>query len=190
MILIEDTAMKVRPNFVSHTFRRALSVVLVTAFVTILSAGMASAAERPLAFAVSGVVAEVKVAVGDQVKAGQVLAVLDTRPFEARKRSADAAVKATRIVLDLDVLRLSQIKELFDALSASSEQVDDAKTKRAEAMQANEDAKAEADVTAWELERATLTAPFDGTVSAVPGYAGQVVELTAGVSPVVVVNAP
>ena len=165
--------------------------MLIMALVALpLSAWGALAAERALAFAVSGVVVEVKVSTGDQVEAGQPLAVLDTRPFAARKRAADAAVKATRVVLDLTNLRLSQVKELFDALSASAEQVDNAKTAQAQATQAYESAKAEAEIAAWQLERATLSAPFKGTVSAVPGYVGQVVDLNAQVSPVVTLNQP
>lgn len=169
---------------------RTLAVAVLLAGLALASPGPVRAAEHALAFAVSGVVAEIKVNVGDAVEAGQALAVLDTRPFLARKRAADAAVKATRTVLDLASLRLTQVQELFDALSTSAEQVEIATTAKAQATQAHEDAKAQAELAAWALERATLSAPFAATVSAVPGYAGQVVELAAGVSPVVTLNRP
>jgi len=51
------------------------------------------------------------------------------------------------------------------------------------------DAKAKAAVCAWNLGRATLKAPTAGTVSKVPGYAGQVITKDIP-QPVVVINAP
>jgi multidrug resistance efflux pump len=182
----EETDMIARFSMRMHILAAVLSVAVMA---TVSPSG-AHAAEHVLAFAVSGVVAEVKVKVGDAVEAGQALVVLDARPFEARKRAADAAQKATRIVLDVANLRLKQVQELFDALSTSAEQVELAKIAQAQAMQAHEAAKAEAELAAWAQERATLSAPFGATVSAVPGYEGQVVELGVEVTPVVTLNRP
>ncbi len=49
-----------------------------------------------LAFAENGRIASVSVMVGDHVRAGQVLAQLDPRPFEADAEQADASVTAAR----------------------------------------------------------------------------------------------
>ena len=151
---------------------------------------LSQAADRALGFAVSGVVAEVKVKAGDAVNTGDVLAVLDLAPFEARKRAADAAVKATKTILGLAELRLQQTQELFDALSTSAENVELAETAQANAQMAYENARRDAALASWALTRATLKAPFAGTVAATPGYAGQVVNLNAGTAAVVVVSAP
>ena len=148
------------------------------------------AVDRALAFAVSGVVTEVKVKAGQSVKSGDVLAVLDLKPFQAKKRAADAAVKATKTIFDLADLRYNQTRELFDALSTSAENVEIAQTARAEALMSFENARRDAALAAWALDRANLKAPFAGTVSATPGYAGMVVNAEAGPMAVVVVNAP
>jgi len=148
------------------------------------------AADRALSFAVSGVVAEVKVSAGANVVKGDVLAVLDLTPFRAKKRAADAAGTSTKVILDLAKRRLKQTRELFDALSTSAEQVELAETAEAKARMAYEDARAGQTLAKWELERATLKAPFDATVAATPGFVGQVVNVNAGAAAVVVVSAP
>ena len=53
-----------------------------------------------------------------------------------------------------------------------------------------ENARAAQTVAAWQLGRATLKAPFAGTVAALPGYVGQVVNLNAETVAVVVIDAP
>lgn len=52
-----------------------------------------------LAFPESGRIVSVSVMIGDHVRAGQVLAQLDTRPFEADAAQADASVAAARAAL-------------------------------------------------------------------------------------------
>ncbi|MBF0249987.1 MAG: biotin/lipoyl-binding protein [Alphaproteobacteria bacterium] len=153
-----------------------------------ISGPAAFAAERPLGFAVSGVVAAVHVRAGDAVKAGDVLAALDAQPFEARKAAADAVQAAAKVILDTADLRLKQTQELFDALSTSAETVEQARTERARARIRFEDARRDARVAAWELDRAALKAPFAGTVRAVPGYPGMVVALDGGAPAVVVLD--
>ncbi|OEJ68513.1 efflux RND transporter periplasmic adaptor subunit [Magnetovibrio blakemorei] len=148
------------------------------------------AADRALAFAVSGVVADIKVQPGASVAQGDVLAVLDLAPFQARAQAADAAVKATKVILDLASRRLQQTQELFDALSTSAEQVELAQTTQANAKMAYENARRDAALAAWKLGRATLKAPTAGTVASIPGYVGQVVNLNAETLAVVVVNTP
>ncbi|HEY9078970.1 efflux RND transporter periplasmic adaptor subunit [Magnetovibrio sp.] len=148
------------------------------------------AAERALSFAVSGVVAEIKVHAGDTVQKGDVLATLDVTTFAAKKRAADEAVKASQVIFELADRRLSQVQELFDALSTSAENVELAETTQANAKMALENARAAQTVATWQLARATLKAPFAGTVSATPGYAGQVVNLNAETAAVVVLSTP
>jgi len=159
-------------------------------FILILSVLPATswAAEQVLSFGVSGVVNAVKVKTGAAVKAGQVLAVLDLVPFQANKRAADSAVKSNKVILDLATRRLDQVRELFDALSTSAEQVELAETAQAEARIAYENARAQATVTGWQLSRATLKAPTAGTISSTPGYVGQVINLNASTPSVMVLN--
>jgi len=167
----------------------AMRTLLIAALISVLPA-TSWAADRALSFAVSGVVAEIKVQAGASVKKGEILAVLDLTPFQAKKRAADAAVKAGKTIFDLADLRLTQMRELFDALSTSAENVELAETAQAKAMIAYENARAAQTLAAWKLNRATLKAPFAGTIAAIPGYAGQVVNVNAENAPVAVINTP
>lgn len=176
-------------NAILHPILRPLSFLVLALLLTMGASG-AVAAERKLSFAVSGVIAALKVRSGDSVKAGAVLAVLDLTTFNARKRSADAKATSAKLILDLAEVKLNQIRELFDALSASQEEVEAAEISFANAQSSYQGAKAKAEVTAWRLQRATLRAPFSGTVSAVPGYPGMIINPYAVILPVVVVNAP
>ena len=175
--------MKIRPN---KTFRLVACVMLTL----MMSVAMkpAQAAEHRLSFAVSGVVVSVNVRSGQNVKTGDVLAVMDQTPFLARKRAADAAAKTAMLVLDLAEVKVNQVRELFDALSTSQEEVDKAETAFANAQSGYEAAAAKAKIREWKLQRATLRASFAGKVTAVPGYAGMVVNVRAGGKTVVVVN--
>lgn len=165
-----------------------IAIALTILPMTALTLSTAQAAERALSFPVGGVVAAVKVKSGQHVQAGDVLAVLDLRTFEAAKRAADVARKATKTIFELADVRYNQTKELFDALSTSAENVETAQIERARALMAFEDANRDAVLAQWNLERATLKAPFSGTVSAVPGYSGQVVSTMSSPIDVVVIN--
>lgn len=166
--------------------RFLLAVVL---FVVLLAGPSVTwAADRALSFGVSGVVAEVKVSAGASVAKGDVLAVLDLTPFQAKQRAAAAAAVATKVILDLADRRLQQTRELFDALSTSAEQVELAETAQAIAKIKYEAARRDATLADWNLKRATLAVPFAGTVAAIPGYVGQVVNMNAETATVVVVK--
>ena len=153
-----------------------------------LFVNQARAAEHNLSFAVSGVVASVKVKIGDQVKVGTVLAVLDLTPFNAVKRSTEAASRLAKLMLEFTKVRLNQAQELFDALSASGEELEKAIIEYEKALSGYQDARSQDKIATWRLQQATLKAPFLGIVSAVPGYPGIVINTSAGNQAVVVVR--
>jgi len=168
---------------------QALFLLVLTSLLS-LGASAAQAGERKLAFGVSGVVETLKVKAGDKVAAGSVLAVLDQTPFKARKRAADVAAASAKLIVDLATVKLNQMRELFDALSTSQEEVEKAEIAHAKALTNYQSTKSKAEIAAWRLARASLVAPFAGTVSAVPGYPGMVINTYAGSSAVVVVKTP
>ncbi len=168
---------------------RAIFLLVMASFLSLGASG-AQAGERKLAFAVSGVVESIKVKAGDKVTAGSVLAVLDQTPFKAHKRAADVAAASTKLIVDLAAVKLNQMRELFDALSTSQEEVEKAAIAHANALSSYESANSKAEIAAWRLARASLVAPFAGTVSAVPGYPGMVINTYAGSATVVVINTP
>lgn len=164
-----------------------LSLLVVTLFIVLVT-NQAQASERKLTFAVSGVVASVKIKTGEHVKAGSVLAVLDLVPFSAAKRSADAASISAKLILDLSKVRVKQVRELFDALSTSQEEVEKVKIEHANAMSGYQATKSNAEIATWNLQRATLKAPFSGTVSAILGYPGMVINTNAGSPTIVIIS--
>ena len=113
------------------------------------------AQQANLSFGVSGQVTAVPVSVGQQVKAGQTLATLDAASLPSQVAQAKAAVAA------------SEAKVAADQTSGAS------------AAQINADnaavtsSNAQLAVAQQNLSRATLTAPFDGTVAAVNLTVGQ-----------------
>ncbi|MBL6932083.1 MAG: biotin/lipoyl-binding protein [Rhodospirillales bacterium] len=164
-------------------------LLLSLPIVIIATSDHALAGERKLSFAVSGVVESISITPGASVKSGTVLAVLDQTTFLARKRAADAAVESTKLILDLADLKSTQVRELFDALSTSQEEVEKAEIALANARSAYEAASSHAEIAHWRLQRATLISPFEGTVASIPGYPGMVINTYAGLQAVVVVNA-
>ncbi len=173
---------------------RALMLAPVLAAVLLVivpgASGTVSAAERKLAFPVEGVVKDVMVKAGQALKAGDAMARLDPRPLAARKSAADARLKATEARLKFARQNRDRAKQLFDDLSTSAEEVEKTEIAFIDARADKVGARAEADIAAWRLEHATLRAPVAGTVAAVPGYAGMVVNPATAITPVVILTTP
>ncbi len=146
----------------------------------------AVAGELPLAFAVRGVVAAVLVVPGTRVAPGTPLARLDVRPLQALHKAAEAAVTAASAKQALAQRRLKNTQELYDAVSVSAGELEEAKVTLTEAQAKLARVQARRAVLAWRLERSVLTAPRAGVIKAVPGFAGQVVDPRAA-NPTIVV---
>ncbi len=152
------------------------------------AAQTAQAAERKLAFPVAGVVERVMVGTGQVVKAGEALAALDLRPFAARARAAAENLLAARNTNKFAAENHQRVKQLFDDMSTSTEELEKAQVLLFKAQAALAQAKSAAAIRKWELERATLRAPKAGTVAVVPGYPGMVVNPLAVITPVVILD--
>ena len=140
-----------------------------------------------------GAVHEVKVQIGDPVKEGQVLVVLDSRDLDAGLRRADAAreeikgaipeadsgVSGTKASLDLAQVTFNRMQDLYNKKSISNQEFDEISSRLrsaqaaydiARAKRAQLDAKlaqAEQEVLAAEVNRdyAQIAAPFPGVVA-------------------------
>lgn len=128
-----------------------------------------------LAFQTAGRLAEMTLAVGDVVKAGQVLATLDQVSLQEDVDAASAAVTSTRATALAAAQNLARVRELNARAVASDEQL-------GAAQRANDTAAAQAEAAAADLKRAadaagfgTLTAPQDGVVLSIAAEAGTVV---------------
>jgi len=132
------------PQRITATVARGTYKTTVTATGTITPRR-----EEDLAFSSSGTVTRVAVAVGDQVRKGDVLATIDSASLAAQVDAAEAQLAAAK----------AQRTDDADA-SSTQRAADDASVASAESdLQQARDALAEA----------TIRAPFTGTVSAV-GY--------------------
>ena len=131
--------------------------------------------ETPIAFKSNGRISERLVVVGDQVKKGQTLVVLETSEFqdqvlvaEAEEQVAQAAVSASQQALDRQTALMDKglsSRATFDAavLEANSAR------SRLETAQANLSLARKA------LEQTVLEAPMDGVVTAISGNVSQVI---------------
>mgnify|MGYP000459959384 CR=1 FL=1 len=113
------------------------------------SAVIAPVKKVELSFPLSGVVKTVEVETGDIVKAGDVLAALDTTILEARVREAEAVVVTEQTQVAY-LIRTGSDNERLEAARADVER-----------------AQAAVEIAKAQLAQAVLTAPIDGTVASV-----------------------
>ncbi len=159
--------------------------------VLLLAAGLATAAEPTpleLGVLVSGVVDEVKVRPGQQVKAGEILLRLEAAPFRARLAVAQARVAARRAALDEARRDLTRAEELYEQTLLSDYEL--ATARRAELEARADLAEAEAALTdaRLALARSRLRAPVAGRVVAVRSWSGQAVQNACRIQPLVLLR--
>ena len=124
------------------------------------SAVIVPSKESRLSFVIPGIVEEITVAEGDQVKAGQVLVQLDTSELEYDVVSAEAALTVAKF--DAKMARQREKKFNFQTfkfvhVSPPAEKIQEADSRVEQSQFAVEAAKAS-------IAQGTLVAPFDGTI--------------------------
>lgn len=129
--------------------------------------GEVRAARRAeLAFPVSGSVAEVRVEVGDSVRAGQVLATLDMQPLRSQLVTAQSDVARTDAQLAELRKRHERVRKVQEAGAASAAELGDVQAELAATAAALRGAQAQRDLAAWSLAHASLRAPVSGVIGA------------------------
>lgn len=131
-----------------------------------LSGRTAAAEEAELASRASGIVAERRVDIGDQVKADDILVVIDAPEVEQELRRARAAADQVRARLALAEVNLKRGQNLIDKGHVSEQTLDE---RRATKLVAEADlAAALAEIKRLEEVQSfqTVRAPFDGTIVA------------------------
>jgi RND family efflux transporter MFP subunit len=135
---------------------------------------------------VSGLLTEIRVHSGDQVKAGQVLMTIDPRQQQAMVESQRGTERQKKALLDYDTIELDRQQKLFDAGVSSRDTFQ-------QAQQAFQNAKAdyESAVEARKnqeqlLDYYTIRAPFAGVVGDIPVHVGDYV--SPSLSPAVVLT--
>jgi multidrug efflux system membrane fusion protein len=114
---------------------------------------------------VGGVLSQINFTDGQIVNKGDLLFVIDTRPFEIRIGQAAAAVKTAEARLTLTKLELWRAQQLKKANFASAETVDQRQAEQDAALAALASAQQSELDARLDLEFAHVTAPFAGRIS-------------------------
>jgi RND family efflux transporter MFP subunit len=131
--------------------------------------------EADLGFKASGRIAAVRVKVGDQVKSGAPLAVLDASEAGAQIRAAQAQLKAAQAQLALAQDNERRTSEVVSAGAMGEATGTQAKGQLSLVMAQVEAAKAQVALASVNAGNHTLTAPFAGLVTRAPTGPGAVV---------------
>ena len=128
--------------------------------------GEVRAARRAeLVFAVSGRVAQVAVDVGDAVRRGQVLAMLDTQPLAAQLAAAQADLARIDAQRGEVQQRLERVRRAQVGGAAAAGELAAVQAEAAALDAAQRATLAQRDLATWSMAQATLRAPMDGTVA-------------------------
>jgi membrane fusion protein, multidrug efflux system len=113
---------------------------------------------------VPGRVNTVKVAEGDTVRQGEVVAELDRRPLDDQRRQAAAAVEQAKGQVENARSNLQRNQQLFDRGIAAGKEVEDAKAQMVAAQASLEQATAALNTAERQLDRAQVRSPIGGQV--------------------------
>ncbi len=118
-----------------------------------------------LSFQVSGNVQAVRVNLGDRVTEGQVLAVLDKKPYELDVQAAEAELRRARAELDQKKLDYNRQKTLYEKGWVSKAAFDQAVAAKESAEGDVTYAVSKLNLAKRDLRLTTLTAPFAGLIA-------------------------
>ncbi len=117
-----------------------------------------------LGFEIGGLLASVNVDEGASVKSGAALAVLDTARLSAQEAEARAAFDQVRAELELAEATYARTVEAFDYKGVSKQQLDESRQQVAALAAAANVAEARLERISVDIDKATLRAPFAGTI--------------------------
>jgi RND family efflux transporter MFP subunit len=140
-----------------------------------LDGTLAAEQSASLGFKVGGKIGMLKVKVGDQVKAGALLATLDATEAAAQAAASAAQVRAAEAQLALAQDNEHRTQAMVQSGSYAEASGVQSTQQRALALAQLDSAKAQALLAKVSLGNHTLTAPFAGTVTRVPDGIGEVV---------------
>lgn len=125
---------------------------------------------------VSGFVAEIRNDIGDHVKKGQVLAVIDVPELIGELDEARAQLEAKRAEMALQIATLKRQEALFEDQAITEQGLDEARTRSALAKAQVAVATAAVNKLSAQFGYSRITAPFDGIVAARAADRGDLVQ--------------
>lgn len=114
---------------------------------------------------VSGYIDKVAFTEGGQVKSGDLLFVIDPRPYKADYDRAAADVKRYKTALELARVELVRVQRLKDSGAVSEEELDERKSTVAQAEANVAGSEAALEAASLNLSFTRVTSPIDGRVS-------------------------
>ena len=113
---------------------------------------------------VAGRIADLPVAEGDRVAAGQVIARLDDSPYSDQLKQAEAAEQQAKANLENAQLSFTRNQDLFQRGIAARKDLEDARTQQSVAEAALHQAEAALSLSLLQFGRALITSPLNGVV--------------------------
>jgi RND family efflux transporter MFP subunit len=114
---------------------------------------------------VSGYIDKVAFTEGSQVKRGDLLFIIDPRPYQAEYDRAAADVKRYKTALELARVELTRVQRLKDSGAVSEEELDERKSTVAQGEANVAGAEAALETAALNLNWTRVTSPINGRVS-------------------------
>lgn len=134
---------------------------------------------------VSGYITAVNFTPGAEVKKGQVLFVIDPRPYQAEADRADAAGKAARAKSDLARTELTRAERLLGDKAIAQREYDERASSQKELDASARAAEAQAASARLNMTYTRVISPIDGRVSKAEITLGNLVDATAVLTSVV-----
>lgn len=139
------------------------------------SGAIRAGSQSRLSFQVPGRITELPVKVGDSITRGQRIAAVDPTDFQLQLQEARASSAQARASARSASATYDRVRALYENQNASRQDLDNARAQRDGAQSAAAAASQGVRQLQRQLEYATLTAPADGTISAVSAEANEVV---------------
>ncbi|HET9066988.1 MAG TPA: efflux RND transporter periplasmic adaptor subunit [Gemmatimonadales bacterium] len=155
----------------------------------VVSGTMVAEREAQLRAQVGGTVLALMVREGDQVRAGQALAVIDTTVLADQARSARLGLASAELAATTAERNAERSTQLLAAGAVAPREVENARDMVAQSRAVVEDARARVAAAEKQLANATVRAPFAGVVSQLSVSQGDVVQMN-GAQPLAVVIDP
>lgn len=134
---------------------------------------------------VSGYITAVNFKPGAEVKKGDVLFVIDTRPYQAEADRAEAAAKSARAKADLAKIELARAERLLGDKAIAQREYDASASSQKELDATARAAEAQAAAARLNLSYTRVVAPIDGRVSKAEITLGNLVDASAVLTSVV-----